>query len=60
MKDYNCQRRHFSLGYRSLMEYLVSKGFIPETLAVRARSSSVSGAEAQVNIETLVGNRQDL
>jgi len=29
---YNCERRHSRLAYRSPMEYLISAGFIPETL----------------------------
>ena len=32
MNYYNCERRHSSLDYRSPMEYLISAGFIPETL----------------------------
>jgi hypothetical protein len=47
MEYYNFERRHSSLGYRSPVEYLVSEGFIPESLAEnRAKSGSALGAQA--------------
>jgi len=47
MNYYNCERRHSRLAYRSPMEYLISAGFIPETLAESGgKSGSAPGAQA--------------
>ena len=52
MGYYNNERRHSRLGYRSPMEYLTSKGFIPKTLAeIGLESGSVSGAQAPLLID---------
>jgi putative transposase len=48
MEYYNFERRHSSLGYRSPVEYLVSEGFIPESLAENwVKSGSASGAQVR-------------
>ena len=48
MNYYNHDRRHSRLGYRSPMEYLVSEGFVPRTLAENGcQSGSASGAQVQ-------------
>ena len=42
-----CERRHSSLDYRSPMEYLISNGIVPKTLAENgAKSGSAPGAQA--------------
>jgi len=43
---YSHERRHSRLGYRPPLEYLVTEGFIPETLAeTGAKSGSAFGAQ---------------
>jgi len=45
---YNHERRHSRLGYRPPLEYLVTEGFIPETLAeTGAKNGSAFGAQVQ-------------
>jgi len=54
MDYYNTERRHFSLGYRSPVEYLVSEGFMPKTLAeIGLASGSVSGAQVLRPLRTI-------
>jgi len=49
VKYYNHERRHSRLDHRSPMEYLINKGFIPETLAEnRVKSGSAPGAQVQI------------
>jgi len=46
---YNHERRHSRLGYRPPLEYLVTEGFIPETLAeTGAKKGSAFGAQVQL------------
>jgi len=45
---YNHERRHSRLGYRPPLEYLVTEGFIPETLAETwVKSGSALGAQVR-------------
>jgi len=54
MRYYNYERRHSRLDYQSPMEYLVNKGFIPETLVENGvKSGSASGAQARTNARGL-------
>jgi len=52
---YNHERRHSRLGYRPPLEYLVTEGFIPGTLAeTGAKSGSAFGAQVPEDLAGVV------